>query len=166
ALPIFTDEKTYGATLGGPILQDRLFFFANYEKYVRGKPTPDLANTPLYAGGDFDASDVAEVQRIAREVYGFDAGGLDGNANTELEEKAIKLDWNINDDHRASLRYSDLEQTRVRPDGSGAQSISLSSNWFNHTKSVESYVGQLFSNWSDTFSTEFKVSYRDYSAIR
>jgi outer membrane receptor for ferrienterochelin and colicin len=162
----FTEEKTYGATLGGPILQDRLFFFANYEKYQRGKPSPDIANTPLGNGGDFDAADVAEVQRIARDVYGFDAGGLTGNGDTELEEKAVKLDWNINDDHRANFRYSDLEQTRVRPEGSGASTLALSSNWFNHVKSIESYVGQLFSDWSDTFSTEFKASYRDYSAVR
>jgi len=162
----FEKEETYGATVGGPILKDRLFFFANYEKYKRAKPTPDLANTPLGNNGDFDAADVAEVQRIARDIYGFDAGGLTGNGDTELEEKAVKLDWNINDDHRANFRYSDLEQTRVRPEGSTASALALSSNWYNHVKSVESYVGQLFSDWSDTFSTEFKASYRDYSAVR
>ena len=162
----FTEEETYGGTVGGPILKDRLFFFANYEKYKRGKPSPDLSGTPLGTNGDFDAADVAEAQRIAREVYGFDAGELTGNGDTELEEKAIKLDWNISDDHRANFRYSDLDQNRVRPEGSGAANIALSSNWFDHVKTVESYVGQVFSDWSDTFSTEFKASYRDYSAVR
>ncbi len=161
----FTDEETYGATVGGPILKDRLFFFANYEKYTRGKPSPDLSNSPLGAGGDFDAADIMEVQRIAAG-YGFDAGDLVGNGDTELEEKALKLDWNISDDHRANFRYSDLEQTRVRPEGSNASAVALSSNWYNHVKAVESYVGQVFSDWSDTFSTEFKASFRDYSAVR
>jgi len=161
----FTEEETYGATVGGPILKDRLFFFANYEKYTRGKPSPDLSNSPLGAGGDFDAADITEVQRIAA-VYGFDAGDLIGNGDTELEEKAVKLDWNISDDHRANFRYSDLQQVRVRPEGSNASAVALSSNWYDHEKSVESYVGQVFSDWSDTFSTEFKASYRDYSAVR
>lgn len=161
----FEDEQTYGGTVGGPILTDRLFFFANYEKFTRSKPTPDLANTPLGAGGDFDAADVAEVQRIS-QLYGFDAGGLTGDGDTELEEKAIKFDWNISDSHRANFRYSDLEQSRVRPEGSNASALALSSNWYDHVKSVESYVGQLFNDWSDTFSTEFKASYRDYSAVR
>src|SRR5690606_30394612 len=57
-------------------------------------------------------------------------------------------------------------QNRVRPEGSGASVLALSSNWYNHEKTVESTVGQLFSDWSDTFSTEFKVSYRDYGAVR
>jgi outer membrane receptor for ferrienterochelin and colicin len=161
----FEDEQTYGATFGGPIFTDRLFFFANYEKFTRAKPTPDLSSTPLGNGGDFDAADVAEVQRIS-QLYGFDAGGLTGNGDTELEEKAIKLDWNISEDHRANFRYSDLEQARVRPEGSTASALALSSNWYNHVKTVESYVGQIFSDWSDNFSTEFKASYRDYSAIR
>lgn len=163
----FTEEKTYGATVGGPIIKDKLFFFANYEKYQRGKPSPDLSNTPLMrADGDFDAADLAEVQRIARDVYGFDAGGTTGDGNTELEEYAVKLDWNINENHRADFRYSKLDQSRVRPEGSGASTLSLSSNWYTHVKSVESYVGQVFSDWSENFSTEFKASYRDYSAVR
>ncbi|WP_447940298.1 TonB-dependent receptor domain-containing protein [Pseudoxanthomonas mexicana] len=163
----FTEEETYGFTLGGPVIKDKLFFFTNYEKYKRGKPSPDLSNTPLLrADGDFDAADLAEVQRIARDIWGFEPGATSGNGDTELEEYALKLDWNISDAHRASVRYSKLEQTRVRPEGSGASTLALSSNWFSHEKTVESYVGQLFSDWTDTFSTEFKVSYRDYSAIR
>lgn len=162
----FNKEETYGGTFSGPLIKDRLFFFANYEKYTRGKPTPDISNTPLLrADGDFDAADLAQLQSIAAG-YGIDAGGLDGNADTELEESAIKLDWNISEAHRANLRYSKLDQSRVRPEGSGASVLALSSNWYNHEKTVESTVGQLFSDWSDTFSTEFKVSYRDYGAVR
>ena len=165
----FTDEKTWGFTVGGPIVQDKLFFFVNYEKLKQSNITSagggSLGTNPLIAGGDFDAADVAEVQRIARDVWGFDAGDLTGG-NTELEEYALKLDWNISDDHRASFRYSKLDQVRVRPEASSASTLSLSSNWYDHEKSVESYVGQLFSRWSDTLTTEFKASYRDYSAIR
>ncbi len=165
----FEQDTTYGFTLGGPILKDKLFFFANYEKLkqtdIGSAGGKSLGTNPLAAGGDFGAADVAEVQRIARENWGFDAGGLLGG-DTELEEYALKLDWNINEDHRASLRYSKLEQTRVRPEASTASALSLSSNWYNHEKTVESYVAQVFSDWTDTFSTEFKVSFRDYDAVR
>ena len=164
----FDHEQTYGMTFGGPLIQDRLFFFANYEKFDRKEIGPagrSQGTTPLAAGGDFDAADVAEVQNIAQSVYGFDAGDLTAG-DTELEEQAVKLDWNVSEDHRASFRYSNLDQSRVRPEASSAGTLSLSSNWFQHEKSVESYVGQLFSDWTDTFNTEFKASYRDYDAVR
>lgn len=163
----FDKEETWGVTLGGPIVKDKLFFFANYEKFTRTKPGPDLSNSPLFnPNADFDASDVAEAISIANG-YGISAGGYEGaTSNTELEEYALKLDWNINDNHRASFRYSNLDQVRVRADGTSASQLVLSSSWFNHVKSVESYVGQLFSDWTENFSTEFKVSFRDYSAIR
>ena len=164
----FEKEQTYGFTLGGPILRDRLFFFANYEMYEQFTPGTDLSVSPLgKANAQFTANDVASAQDISKTVWGFDAGELSAtDSNTTLEEYALKLDWNVSDNHRASLRYSKLDQSKVRPEGSSNSTLALSSSWFIHEKSVESYVGQLFSDWTDNFSTEFKVSYRDYSAVR
>lgn len=163
----FTKEKTYGATIGGPIVKDKLFFFANYEKFQQDAPGVDIASTALgKANALYGMDQVARAQQIAAG-YGIDAGGLESNGNTDLEEYALKLDWNISDAHRASFRYSKLDQSKLRINGAGnSNQASLSSYWYQHEKSVESYVGQLFSDWSDNFSTEFKVSYRDYSAIR
>ncbi|MFT3806024.1 TonB-dependent receptor [Arenimonas sp.] len=165
----FEKDTTWGFTFGGPLVKDTLFFFVNYEKLktteIGTAGGKGLGTNPLVAGGDFDADDVQQAIDIAKNVWGIDAGGLVGG-DTELEEYALKLDWNINDNHRASLRYSKLEQTRVRPEASTASALSLSSNWYNHEKTVESYVAQLFSDWSENFSTEFKVSFRDYDAIR
>lgn len=163
----FTEEKTYGATFGGPIIKDKLFFFANYEKFKQAAPGADLGST-AYGKANAVINDalIQQVQDIAKNTWGFDPGSLESNTDTDLEEYALKLDWNINDDHRASLRYSKLDQSKLRLNGMASSSASLSSYWFQHEKSVESYVGQLFSDWSDNFSTEFKVSYRDYSAVR
>ncbi len=164
----FTREKTYGATFGGPIVKDKLFFFANYEKFEQAAPGADLGSTAYgKSGAVITDSVLQQVQAIAKDKYGFDAGGLSSNGNTDLEEYALKLDWNISDAHRASLRYSKLDQSKLRINGMGSSSqVSLSSYWYQHEKSVESYTGQLFSDWSDNFSTEIKASYRDYSAIR
>ena len=164
----YDKEETYGFTVGGPIIKDRLFFFANYEKFERSKPGPDLSSTPLFnSTADFNAADLQRVVDIARNSLGFDPGWYEGaTGNTDLEEYAVKIDWNINDNHRANIRYSKLEQNRLRADGNSASALVLSSSWFNHAKTVERYVGQVFSDWSENFSTEFKVSYRDYSAIR
>ena len=162
----FNEEQTYGFTLGGPLVKDKLFFFANYEKFERGAPGPDVVNTP-YGRGDITAADIAAIQAAA-QTWGFDAGSLDGvdALDTSIEEYAVKLDWNINDNHRASFRYSKLEQDVAKlPPTSWSSGISLSSHWFNQYKMFESYVGQVFSDWSENFSTEVKVSRRNYDAI-
>ncbi|CBA15787.1 putative tonb-dependent outer membrane receptor oar-like protein [Xanthomonas albilineans GPE PC73] len=163
----FNKETTYGATFGGPIVKDRLFFFANYEKFKQDAPGIDLGSTALgKPNASYGMADVTRAEQIAKN-YGFDAGSLNSDGNTDLKEYALKLDWNISDNHRASFRYSKLDQSKLRINGAGNSSqASLSSYWYQHQKSVESYVGQLFSDWSENFSTEFKVSYRDYSAIR
>ncbi len=70
----FNSELTYGGTFGGPLIKDRLFFFANYEKYERDAPGTSLASTP-YGRGQITDADIAAIQEAAR-TYGFDAGTL------------------------------------------------------------------------------------------
>src|SRR5690606_15330347 len=107
----FQDEKTYGLTFGGPLIKDTLFFFVNYEKFERSAPGADVINSPLGDGG-ITLEDIAQVQSIAQNVWGFDAGSVGGASSlgTDVEEYAAKLDWNINESHRASLRYSKFTQ--------------------------------------------------------
>ncbi|GHD74866.1 Oar protein [Luteimonas padinae] len=161
----FNKEETYGFTLGGPIIKDRLFFFANYEQFKRERPGTSLSGTPY---GDGDITD-ADVQRViaAANRFGFDPGSLNppSISETDIEEYAVKLDWNINDNHRAALRYSKTEEVVPKLVGFGSSSISLSSYWYDQNKTFESTVAELFSDWSDNFSTEFKVSQRDYSSV-
>lgn len=162
----FTKEKTYGFTLGGPIVKDKLFFFVNYEKFKQDAPGADVANSAIGAGR-FSAADISAVQQAFQSRYGASAGGTDSNGNTDLTEYAVKLDWNISDRHRASLRYSDLKQSKLRINGYGSTSgASLSSYWYQHNKEIKTTVAQLFSDWTENFSTEAKLSYRDYSAVR
>ena len=162
----FDKEETYGFTFGGPIVKDKLFFFGNYEKYTRTAPGASLSDTP-YGRGEITDADIASIV-AASNRYGFDAGGLSspGDSETEIEEYALKLDWNINENHRAAIRYNKMEQSVARFPGLGNNTVSLSSYWYAQPKTYETVMGELFSDWSDNFSTEFKVSYKDYSSVR
>lgn len=164
----FIDEKTYGGTFGGPLVKDRLFFFLSYEKFERSSPRPDFC--PEDAGcsnpvPDVTTADIAEAQRIARDVWGFDAGSLDiGNLTNETENVVAKIDWNINDNHRASFLYTDVEQNQLITPNFDRDDLSLNSHWYNQVKTFETFTTQLYSDWTDNLSTELKLSWRDYQS--
>jgi hypothetical protein len=166
----FEDEWTAGLTFGGPLIKDTLFFFLNYEKYELA--APGSAFGPVGSGAsnivNITAAQIAEVQAIARNQYGFEPGEIDPpqTLETTAEDYSAKLDWNVNEDHRASFRYAKSEQSQANLVGFNATSLALSTFPYQRDFGFETYVGQLFSDWTDNFSTEAKISYRDYSAVR
>jgi len=164
----FNKEETYGFTFGGPIIKDKLFFFSNYERYVRSAAGTSLSGTP-YANGLITDADITAI-RDAALGFGFDPGGVNppDEDKTEIEEYALKIDWNINENHRAAIRYNKMEQSVMRFPGidSSRNQISLSGYWYPHPRTYETWMSEIFSNWGENFSTEFKISHKDYAANR
>ncbi len=165
----FNEEITYGATFGGPILKDTLFFFLTYEKFERDRPAPSFG--PIGSGAsnivNITNEQLNEARQIAQTVYGIDIGSFESPAGIkqELEEYSAKLDWNINESHRASFRYSKLEQVDPVLAGTSNTSLSFNSRWYDINKTFDSAVLQLFSDWNSVFSTEFKVGRRQYDSL-
>jgi len=151
------EEKEYGFTLGGPIIKDKLFFFVSYDEYENAAPV-DFTNFDEQNGvqpGFFDA-----VRDIIQSTYGFDPGTRPQTANVpETSERTlIKLDWNINDDHRLSFTYQNTEEGDTSVDAD-----SFTSAWYDTPLEIEAYTAQLFSNWSNRFSTNLRVNYTEFA---
>ncbi|MFN4115605.1 MAG: TonB-dependent receptor domain-containing protein, partial [Inhella sp.] len=159
-------EDLYGFTLGGPIIKDKLFFFVNYEELASSRNAPSFGPVgSAVTNVNITPAQIAEAQRIAG-VYGFDAGGLNIPEGVELSVKdtLVKIDWNISDSHRANVRYTKTEQTEPIFPGFGVTSLSLNSYWYSQVKTVETGVAQWFADWTEDFSTELKLSLRDYAS--
>ncbi len=158
------EEDTKGFTFGGPLLKDRLFFFAAYEELTSTRSTPEFG--PLGSARTNVAitqSAITGAQNIASTNYSVDIGSVEASgAELEVTDALLKLDANIGERHRASLRWSKTEQSDPIYPTFFNNAISLSSHWYSQEKTIETYVGEFFSDWNDTFSTEFKASYRDY----
>ena len=165
-LELSFSEETYGMSFSGPIIKDKLFFFTSYESFeapsqvLRGPSDAPAGSVPNIAVG-VTQQDVDDAVRISRDVYGFDAGDWNVSLPLEDEKWLIKLDYNINDDHRASFAYSHAASNSAGNTAGGFSRLYLSSHWYNRSNEFDSYSAQLYSHWSDSFSTEIKVALKE-----
>lgn len=152
-------EKRWGATLGGPIIKDRLFFYAGYEE------TDDAdANEfgPAGAGFANSANFVTQAQfdrfaQIAKDVYGQDTGGYP----TSLPQSSVRyfgrLDAFITDGQRLEMTYQRLEENNVESDFGTSNLTGLNS--FEAEGTISDYYSvRLYSDWNDRISTELRLS--------
>lgn len=160
-------ETTKGATVGLPLIQDKLFLFAAYEKLesTRNAPSFGPLGSALTNVGITPAA-IAGATGIAQSVYGVNVGDSSPTAGSQLvvDDSLVKVDWNINDNHRAMFRYSKTKQAEPQFTGMSANGLSLNSEWFSQEKVIETLVGQWTADWTPTFSTEVKLSSRDYDS--
>ena len=153
----FDSDRTWGATLGGRLVKDKLFFFASFEKQTI-KNFGGSSTSDGIANGDVTQQDVADAIEIANSLGMFP--GTYGSTGVNLENKRYlaKLDWNINDSHRASLTYQRTNEFRPSPYDAFSDTVVLSSHWYNLDNVTRNTSLQLFSDWSENFSTEVKIS--------
>jgi outer membrane receptor for ferrienterochelin and colicin len=155
------EETRWGVHLGGPIIRDRLFFFGSYERlegtnvFSRG-PADSGAGTPVQG---LSQADYDRILNIAQDVYGFDPGGIPTPQANEDEKIFVKLDWNISDRHRAAFIYNYNEGFNVVESDGASNNFEFSSHLYRRGSEMESYIGQIFSDWTDNFSTEFRIAY-------
>ncbi len=152
-------EKRWGATLGGPIIKDRLFFYAGYEEVDLGD-----ANDFGPSGGGFanEADFVTQDQfnqfaEIANRVYGQDIGGYPRTLDETSVRYFGRIDAYLNDDHRLEATYQRLEETNIKSDFGNDNLTGLNS--FEAEGTISDYYSvRLYSDWSDKVSTELRLS--------
>ncbi len=157
------DETRYGVSFSGPIIKDKLFFFAAYEK-ADGADTFDRC-----AGDESCASPVLGVSRaqldriadIARNQYGYEPGDTVLNAPNEDEKYLVRVDWNINDAHNAALTYAYNDGFNITQSDSDSDEFEYSNHFYERGAELNSYSAQLFSDWTSNFSTEVRVAYSE-----
>ena len=171
---------TYGFTLGGPIVKNKLFFFVNYE-YVN---TPTIANR--WRGsedGKEDAnnyisrtklSDLQKVSDFVKDKYGYDTGSYTNFPADESNQKILaRIDWNINDKNHLAVRYNYTlnrgwnAPNKTSMDGgtraSGARTSQYSMSFANSMYAIDNLVHSmsldLNSRITDNLSNQFLATF-------
>ncbi len=159
------EESLKGFTLGGPVIKDKVFFYLGYEELKSTRNAPDFGPVGSASSGIVGISQgaIAGVTALANSQYGLDLGTT-GATGAELlvKDYLAKLDWNINANHRANIRFTRTEQTEPIYQNFSATQVALSSNLWNQVKKIDTLVGQWFADWTPNFATELKLSSRDY----
>ncbi len=158
------EEETFVATLGGPIIKDKLFFFVGYDKYEETAPLEDgpTGSGALNENDGFTQDQVNQVAQVVSDVWGFDVGGFE-KPPAEDEKIIANIDWNISDDHRAKFTYLKTDgNSIVEQNGNNftvfGNVLGASSAWYNRSEKVESFIAHVFSDWTPDFSTQFKIA--------
>jgi hypothetical protein len=163
----FNDELTYAFTLGGPIMQDRLFFFIAAEKFEADNPAP-LLNVAVRNGTSSPIFSDAQLTQIrdAATRYGFTLGSssIPGISNEDTKYLA-KVDWNINDQHRVSVRWNKTKGETLEVRDNNNTTVSFSDHWFTRIQDNTAIVLNEYSDWTDSFSTELSLSRSEYKAL-
>jgi len=153
-------EKIMGATFGGAILKDKLFFFASFETSKKTVPENYFISG---TGSSSDFGYKAEADRftsIMQNKYGYDVGTYGEVANAQTSDKLfLRLDWNINSKHRLSLRHNLVDATREVLYRSSPYSLTFGNGGYDFTSKTNSTVLQLHSTFSQTVFNELILNY-------
>ena len=161
------EDENYGVNISGPIIKDKLWFFAAYEETDEG----GVQNTgPIGAGfaneEDITLADAELIAGILQSQYGRDVGGIVRTLPQTSERTFLRLDWNINDEHRAELTYTQLDELNLDPDDLGFGGFTFRDNFENEGIEQDTISLRVFSDWTDNFSTEFRYSFFDVVDIQ
>ncbi len=180
-------KTTYGFTLGGPIVKDKLFLFVNGEM----QKVPTVANRwRASENGVADAdnfisrtttADLQKVSDYVKQKYGYDTGSYNSFPADESNYKFLaRLDWNITNNHHLALRYNYTKNrvwnapnsssmdggTRMSGARTSQYSMSFANSMYSMDNIVHSFSLDLNSRLTENLSNQFLATYTKADDVR
>ena len=150
-LPDFT-ARTYGARLGGPIIRNKVFFFANVE--LQRDETPQPFDFGTYRG-DASRAELNQLINKVQQDYGYDVGSFDNNtAFLDSDKILAKIDWNLNQNHKVSLRHSYVRANNLEARNSSTRNINFINGSEYFVSSTNSTALEVTSNFGNSFANK------------
>ena len=168
--PKFSNNR-YVGRLGGPIIEDELFFFANFDINREESPQPfdaGFQGEGSYRGSAIQSqSDLDEFLSFVDQTVGdrYDPGSLRGVSSTLDSDKFFgKLDWNINQNHRLSARYNYSDSRNVDAFAGfppGQTSLNFSSNNEVFPNTTHNVALELNSTFGNNYANKLILGYKN-----
>ncbi len=154
------EEEKFGIAVGGPIIEDKLFFFAAYEETEEPR---FLAMGPAGSGNGVERpwlsqADFDRINTIASSLYNYDTGGSPGDGAQTEEKIFARFDWNITDLHNATFIYNYYDGIQLRGSDDDSNEFEFANHFYNKGSETETFTTIVQSQWTDKLSTEFFYS--------
>lgn len=180
------DVKQFGASIGGAIIKNKVFLFLNYEGERRNDVgtalTADASNGASPISGNttrVKVSDLETLSAFLKSKFGYETGAYQGYPFVTKSDKAVaRLDWNINDKHKLSIRGNLLLSKRdvgvsssntTNGNRGSLNSLAYANSAYVINNNIYGLIGQLNSRFSNKISNEITFGYtanRDFRAVK
>jgi outer membrane receptor for ferrienterochelin and colicin len=159
----FTDWQL-GARLGGPIIQDKLFFFVNGEITRFKQPfTRTFGNQSLGTNAyTVNPDSLNMLTSYLKSKYGYDPGSFSNIGYNRQSDKAFaRLDYNLSDAHKLTAHWSYLSSSEDNSPsrGRGTTDIYADNGKYKLDNTTNSLTLQLTSLFGNAASNEFILGY-------
>ena len=178
------DYNQFGASVGGPVIKDKVFFFGSYEQEKISLPGSATfrAAKPGEVGDNVSISqanttDLDALKSFLISKFNYDPGQYDNyNYRTESKKATVRFDWNINRQNTFTIKYNYLKSLRDAPaSNSGAQGsrqpsstgMPFSGNGYTINNNFNIFIAELNSRFGNSASNKLQVGYtalRDFRA--
>ena len=149
--------NTYGVRIGGPLIENKLFFFVNYERQEVETPQPFDISTYR---GDATEADLNGLSDFLVSNFGYNPGTFANSLESLTSDKLIaKIDWNINEKNKLSFRHSYVKAVQFNAASSNTGTINFLNRSINFESTTNSSALELNSQIGKNMSNNFILGY-------
>lgn len=167
------EEDITGLRVGGPIIKDKLFFFANGEFMRRVAPATSFVANGSTAAGTASrptATDLQSVSDLLLSKYGYKTGAYEGYDDpTNSDKFLVRLDYNLSDRSKLTARYTfhnskdyvTISNSSSAGNGNriGTASLSYANSGYYIQDNTRSIVAELNTTLGNQYANNFIIGY-------
>jgi len=167
-----------GFSIGGPIVKNKIFFFANFELERRS----DLGS---YFLADRDGLDGANVSRVSAtdlefvsgllSQYGYNSGTYENyKHNTDNQKGILKFDFNLGANHKLSTTFNYLDASKDKPAhpsaigrrGPDFQTLQFENSGYTINNDILGGIIELKSIFGNKYANKFQLGLTSFKDSR
>jgi len=167
-----------GASIGGPIVKDKVFFFANFEMDQRQDLGSNfLAARPGLTGANVSRVEASDLDAVSTALssLGYETGAYEGYLHSTNSVKGLfKLDFNLSPGNTFSLTYNFLDAYKQKPAhpsaigrrGPDLTTLQFQNSGYQINNVVHSVIGELNTLVGNKYSNKVQIGYTAFRDSR